>query len=215
MYKNNFTFNYCSSCGFEFKKAKIQTIKQKFILGLYQQNRLHNILTRGYVKFGKDVVYSFCFFDVIAQLTKIIILQKNILFIQYHPLFGLFKNILSKKINSAKSTYIQLNVIENYALFGIILSLFDKYPNNLKQYIDANHKTHWNMVKEIRYLSYWYDTCINNIVPRYIAFGDFVTNEEIENGIKYLKSQHKEITKANLSRLFGNISHFVKIKILK
>jgi len=213
MYNNNFPFNYCSTCGFELKKAKKQTIKQQFIVGLYQQNRLYNILTKGYVKFGKDIVYSFCFFDVITQLTKIIMLQKNILFIQYHPLFNFLENPLYTKINSAKSVYLQLNIIQNYALFGIILSLFDKYQNNLQQYINANHKTHWDMVKEIRYLSYWYNTCINNIVPRYIAFGDLITKEEIKNGVKYLKSQHKEITKANLSRLFGNISHFAKIKI--
>lgn len=70
------------------------------------------------------------------------------------------------------------------------------------------------MVKEIRYLSFWYDNLVNNIIPRYVAFGDMITIGEIENGKKYLVSQGLETNKANLSRLFGNINYFSKYQDL-
>ena len=64
------------------------------------------------------------------------------------------------------------------------------------------------MVKHIKYLSYWYDNLINSLSPRYIAFGDMITEKEILEGIKYLQSKNRKITKANLSKLFANYNYF-------
>lgn len=210
MHHNELGFAFCSICGFQFQKAKEQTIPKKYFDGLNQQNNFLKILEKGYVQYQQHIVYSFCLFDTVIQLTKILLIQKNILFIHKDPLFRLLEDACSKKYNTSKSTYLQLSTIENYALFGIIGFLFERYPQNMKKYIMLNNKTYGNMIREIKYLSFWYDNLINDIVPRYIAFGDFVTKEEVENGIEYLKSQHKDITKANLSRLFENISHFAK-----
>jgi len=215
MHHNKLGFAFCFTCGFQYQKAKAQTISNQYFYGLNQQNNLLKILEKGYVQFQQHIVYSFCLFDTVIQLTKILLVQKNILFIHKHPLFKLLEGACIKKYNTAKSIYLQLSTIENYALFGILGFLFENYPQNIKKYIKTNNKTYWNMVKEIKYLSFWYENLINDIVPRYVAFGDLVTKEEIKNGIEYLKSQHKDITKTNLSRLFGNISHFTKIKISK
>ena len=54
------------------------------------------------------------------------------------------------------------------------------------------------MVKEIKHLSFWYDTLVNDITPKYIAFGDLITKEELENAKKYLESKGIDITKVNL-----------------
>lgn len=214
MYKDKLPFSNCQKCGFELKKARKKTIENKHILAKSSQEKIFKILHQGYAKFHDNIVYSFCFFDTVNQLAKIILLKQNFSFIEKHPLFKLLQDCKSKKFNTSKSIYMQLNIKENFALFGLIWHLFERYPKNMEQFIHANSLTHWDMVKEIRYLSFWYDNLINNIIPRYIAFGDMITVEEIEHGKRYLVSQGLKITKANLSRLFGNISFFSKYQDL-
>ncbi|MDD5405608.1 MAG: TniQ family protein [Sulfurovaceae bacterium] len=209
MHKDKFAFTYCSKCGFEFKKARKINVNQKHIMGIHGQANLQHIADKGYAELDNDVsVYSFYIFDVIIQLTKLIISRKNIKFINKHPLFAILKKSFNRKPNQAKSIYIQLNIKEKFALFGLIWYLFEKYPKNFTSFMKENNLTHWNMVKDIKYVSFWYENLLNDISPRYIAFGNMVTKEEIENGKKYLVSKGLDITKANLSRLFGNVNYF-------
>lgn len=210
MYKNKLSFSHCHKCGYELKKARRLCILDRYLSAGCNQEKILEILHKGYVKFHNTNVYSFCFFDTVNQLSKIILLKQKFQFIERHPLFELLQNCKIKKFNSSKSIYTQLNIKENFALFGLIWHLFEAYPKNLEQFMYANNLTHWDMVKEIRYLSFWYENLVNNITPRYIAFGDMITNKEIENGKKYLMSQGLKINKTNLSRLFGNINFFSK-----
>jgi Zn ribbon nucleic-acid-binding protein len=214
MYKDKSPFSSCQKCGFELKKARKIGIRNRYLSARSSQQKILEILHQGYAKFYNNIVYSFFFFDTINQLAKIILLKQNFEFIERHRLFKLLQNCKVKQFNTSKSIYIQLDAKENFALFGLIWHLFEAYPRNLEQFIHANSLTHWDMVKEIRYLSFWYDNLVNNIIPRYIAFGDIITVEEIENGKKYLASQGLEINKANLSRLFGNINYFSKYQDL-
>lgn len=85
----------------------------------------------------------------------------------------------------------RLNVQELFALFGLIMYIFDNYPKNFKSFMKKNRLTYWDMVKEIKYLSFWYDTLVNDIAPRYVAFGDMITKEEVESAKKYLKKKVK------------------------
>lgn len=213
MYQNKLSDVYCHSCGYNLKKSTVQYISTNYTYGLKAIKKIYTTLDSGHVIFKDTFIYSFCFFDTIMQLTKLILLKHNVEFINTHPLFKILKNALNRKLNSAKSVYTQLSIKESFALFGIILYLFDNYPNNFKKYIFANNLSHWDMVKEIKYLSFWYENLVNYITPRYIAFGDIITNEEIENGEKYLISHGLEVTKANLSRLFGNINYFTNFKL--
>lgn len=213
MYKDKLPFIYCHKCGFELKKARKIGLRDKYLSAKNSQQEILRILHQGYAKFHDSIVYSFCFFDTINQLAKMILLKQNFGFIEKHRLFELIQNCKERKFNTSKSIYIQLDVKESFALFGLIWHLFEEYPKNLEQFIYENSLTHWDMVKEIRYLSFWYDNLVNNIIPRYVAFGDLITLEEIENGKTYLISHGLEVTKANLSRLFDNINYFANYKL--
>ncbi len=210
MYKNDLPFNNCTKCGFELKKSRKLRVSNKFLLGVQGQKNIYTVLDSGYIQFDNYVIYSFCFFDTINQLTKLIISKQNFKYLETLFLFKLLNDCKEIKINSSKSIYLQISIKENFALCGLIWHLFEKYPKNLKQFICTNNLTHWDMVKEIRYLSFWYDNLVNNIAPRYIAFGNMTTDEEIQNGKKYLISHSLPTTKASLSRLFGNINYFSK-----
>jgi len=214
MYKDKLPFGNCHKCGFELKKARKTGIRGRYLSARSSQQKILSVLNQGYAKFYNNTVYSFCFFDTVNQLAKIILLKQNFGFIEKHALFELLQNCKAKRFNSSKSIYMQLDIKESFALFGLIWHLFEAYPKNLEQFIHANSLTHWDMVKEIRYLSFWYDNLVNNIIPRYIAFGDMITMGEIANGKKYLASQRLEINKANLSRLFGNINYFSKYQYM-
>lgn len=214
MYQNKLSDIYCHSCGYDLKKSSTQYIPRNYSYGIKAIKKINSTLDKGYITFNGIVVYSFCFFDALVQLVKLILIKRHIKFINMNPLFKLLKHALKRKLNSAKSLYMQLSIKEKYALFGIIIYLFENYPNNFKKYILANNLSHWDMVKEIKYLSFWYENLVNNITPKYVAFGDMITDKEIENGKRYLISHGLEISKANLSRLFGNINFFSNMSIL-
>jgi len=213
MFKFKFSFTSCHKCGFDLRKTKTINIDTTYTYGITATQKMNHILEDGYVKYKNDIVYSFVFFDVIIQLTKIILLRKNFTYINQHPFFKLIEKIALKQFNTAKPIYQQLNNQENFSLFGFIMNLFENYPMNLSKFMKSNNLTHWNMVKDIKYLSYWYDNLVNLISPRYVPFGDIIMEKEIQEGIKYLKSKDLQITKTNLSKLFHNINYFANKRI--
>jgi len=214
MYHNAFDYTFCSYCGYDLKKAPIKRIGKKHTLGILANQKLAKIIEDGYIQLGESIAYSFCFVDTITQLSKLILLRRNFAFIHNHPLFKLLENRLKSSLFSKQPTYSQLTVVEKYALFGLIMYLFEDYPNHFSQFITMNHLTHWGMMKDLRYKAFWYENLVNNITPRYIAFGNMVTEEEVKNAIKYLKQQKIPIIKANLQRLFHNRGFFDRLQLL-
>jgi len=83
------------------------------------------------------------------------------------------------------------------------MKLFEDYLQSLSRYIKANNLSHWQMIKDMGYVSFWYENLINGIIPRHISITKLITQEEIENGKKYLISKNILVNKASLSRLFG------------
>lgn len=194
------------------RKSKKQTLKENLSYGIHAQQKLMDILKKGYIKFEDRWVYSFVFFITIMQITKLIFLRKHSYFINQNPLFKMLKDKLSEHIKLSPPVFNRLNVQELFALFELMMYIFDNYPKNFKSFMKENRLTYWDMVKEIKYLSFWYDTLVNDLTPRYVAFGDIITKEEIKNAKKYLKRNGMNIIKANLQRLFGTRNYFFKLK---
>ena len=59
------------------------------------------------------------------------------------------------------------------------------------------------MIRDMEYVSFWYENLISDITPRFIPISKMITQKEIENGKKYLISQNILVSKASLTRLFG------------
>lgn len=202
MFHNQLPFTYCHSCGFDLRKAKTTKISPNYFYGIKAMKNISNIANNGYLKIGESFIYSFCFFDVIVQLTKLIINKKKLKYINEHHLYRILRPIFKQKINTNAPIYKQLNVKQNFALFGLIFFLFEKFPTNMSSYMTYNKLTHWDMMQHIRYISFWWDTSINAIIPRYIPSSHFITKKEVIEGKKYLKKQGYIINQANLTRLF-------------
>jgi len=200
MFKNKFSFKYCFNCGFELSKARKLPIRKELISGFKTVKKLNKVLKRGYISFGKNFVYSFYFFDAIFQLSKKILKHKQTLYVKKEYLY---KYLELKKYKSSQSVVHQISIREQYALFSLVNYLFRNYPKNLKNYIKINNLSHWLVVRDMEYVSFWFEGIINEIVPREIYSSRLLTKREIKNGKKYLKSKGLLVNKANLSRLFG------------
>ena len=59
------------------------------------------------------------------------------------------------------------------------------------------------MITEIRYVPFWYEEIINEIVPRYVPHSFTVTKEEVENASRYIESIGKVANQTNLGKLLG------------
>lgn len=200
MFENKKYFRYCSKCGFDLAKSKKLTLSKLFKNEKKKLIRLSKIIDDGYIIFKNKPIYSFLFFDAFLQLCKIILMHKNIEFIKNHNLFHLLQ---LKKYSSAKPVYHQLSIKEQYILFSIVFTLFENYPLNLEKFIKENNLSHWKILRDMNYVSYWFEDLIHTISPRYVPTTKLITVEEINNCKKYLKSKKLPINKANLSKYLG------------
>lgn len=201
MYDNQLPFTYCHRCGFEFKKGRKLPNHKKYIASLDYQNKIFKIIQDGYIQFGETPIYSFLFFEVFSKISKLILLNKKYQYINKHPLFSLIKNAKQRKINHP--IFKKIDLRGQLGLFGLIMYLFDNFPNNLENYIHRNMLTYHDLTTKVQDIPFWYEEIINSIVPRYVAHSSTVTNEEVESAKKYLKSIGKAINKANLTILLG------------
>lgn len=211
MYQNKQSYIYCHKCGFDLRKSKRITLKFLYSYGILAQEKLRDILEKGYVRFKCTLIYSFVFFITIIQIIKLIVLRKNTYFINKNPLSKILKNKFAKYIPVSTPVFNRLNIQKLFSLFGLVMYIFDNYPKNFEYFVKENNLSYWNMVKEMKYVSFWYDSLVNNINPKYKAFGDLITKQEIQNAKKYLSKNGMDITKANLQRLFRTYNYFFRL----
>ncbi len=201
MYKNKFPYTYCHKCGFELRKGRKLPIVKKYISSISYQNKIFKAIDSGYIKLGNSIIYSFLFLEIFIKFSKLILADNKHKFIDMHPLFGLIKNAKKQKFNHPICK--RINSKEQSALFGLLMYIFDNYPYNLKRFILENKLTHYNMTTKMAYIPFWYEKIVNEITPRYVPHSITVTEEEVENAERYLRSIGKEINQVNLTKLLG------------
>lgn len=200
MFMNKFTFKYCNSCGFDLTKSRKLPISIKSFEGINSVEKLNEVLRKGYIKLGTSFIYSFYFFDSLLQLGKKILKHKRTLFVNKRHLFRYLK---FKEYSSRQPAYQQITIKEQYSLFYLLYYLFENYPQNLRKYIKGNNLSHWCTLRDMDYISFWFENIVNKISPKTIYKAKILTKKEISNGKKYLRSKGLVINKANMSKLFG------------
>lgn len=201
MHHNELPYTYCGYCGFELKKGRKLPIHKKYISSLEYQNEIFKILHNGYITLDEKPIYSFFFFKVFLKLSKLILLDKKVHFINKHPLYLFLKQ--AKQLNKNHPICHRINSKAHSAFFGLLMYIFDNYPNNLKKYILQNKLTYYDMTDEMKYVPFWYENIVNIIIPRYVPHSTTITKEEVEHAEKYLKSIGKLANQANLTKLLG------------
>lgn len=203
MYNNKLPYVHCYQCGFKLEESKKLPIHHTYKTHTKKTKELFSILRHGYIKLNMLLTYSFYFFDTVAQLSKIILIQKSFNVIENYIPSKILKKWGKQKYNSSSPAYTQLSVKEQFILFGAVFALFENYPYRIKSFILANQLTYWKTLKDMRYVSFWFDNLINSITPRYISTTQMITSKEIENAKRYLLAKNTPITKANLTKLLG------------
>ena len=201
MNKNKLPYTHCYQCGFELKRGRKLPIHQKHISSLEYQNEIFKIIHDGYIQLDGSPIYSFLFFEVFSKLSKLILLDKKHAFINEHPLFSLLKNAKVQKFN--RQIFKKIDAKGQSGLFGLIMYIFDDFPNNLKRYILQNKLTYHDMTTKVSYVPFIYGSTVNAITPQYLPNSVTITKEEVEHAEQYLKLTGKAINKANLNTLLG------------
>lgn len=200
MYQNKFSFQYCYKCGFDLKQSKVITLNKEMKSNLFLYERLLDIVNKGYIVLGKSFVYSFYFFDAMIQLSKKILKHGYAQGIMENKIF---KSLRTVKLKPSQTIQQHLSIKEQHSLNSMIMNLFDNYPRNFERYVKTNKLSHWQMLKDMGYVSFWFENLVNEITPRLVPITKMITHEEIENGKHYLICNGMLVNKANLTRLFG------------
>ena len=199
MFRNELTYQFCCNCGFELQNSAIKYLKNKI---KYDLNcKLIDILDKGYIQLGNYYIHSFLFFDVISHICRLILLTKKF------KVNGI-KNIILEKISekvfsTAKSSFSQISIKEQYILFSIIMSIFEKFPEKFRIFIIENNLSNFGMIRDMDVIPYWYQKSVNDIQPKTIYDAKMITEEEILNGINYLRKRDILINQSNLTKLLG------------
>lgn len=203
MYNNRFPYTSCHRCGFELKDSKKKYIHYSYRKHIGNTQKIFYILNNGYIELGENYIYSFYFFDAIAQLTKIILTCNSFEVTDKYLSKPMLEKWKKQEFSFRSPAYTQIPIQEQFILFSTILFLFKEYPPRIKQFILFNKLTYWKTLKDMPYISFWFESLINSITPRYSSITKLITNEEIENAKQYLLSKNTPVTKANLTRLLG------------
>ncbi len=59
------------------------------------------------------------------------------------------------------------------------------------------------MLRDMKVIPYWYEKSVNNISFKIVYLSRMITEEEIINGINYLKEKDILINQVNLTKLLG------------
>ena len=59
------------------------------------------------------------------------------------------------------------------------------------------------MIRDMEKIPYWYQESVNEISPKITYSARIITDEEIINGMNYLKKKDILINQANLTKLLG------------
>ncbi len=199
MFENELPYEFCCNCGFKLANSDIKYIKNEFRYKL--NSKLTNILKKGYVQLGDYYIYSFLFFDVISHISKLILSSKKT---KINGIENKILNKISKKyFLSSKSSFSQIEIKEQYILFSIIISIFEEFPRKLELFITENNLSNFEMLRDMKVIPYWYEKSVNNISFKIVYLSRMITEEEIINGINYLKEKDILINQVNLTKLLG------------
>ena len=151
---------------------------------------------------------------MISHISKLILSSKKITINGIEN--KILKRISKKHFLSSKTFFSQISIQEQYMLFSIIMSIFQEFPEKLESFMTQNQLSNFEMVRDMKVVPYWYEESVNEISPKIVYLARMVSEEEILNGIKYLKKRNMLANQVNLTRLLGYnfLSSYNYLKIL-
>lgn len=201
MHNNKQSFVFCHKCGYDLRKARKLTVQKQFLPAIRKICTIECTLNRGYMVLEKKAIYSFLFFDIFVQLTKVIFTNKKVSTLDYGADIAKFV----RKVRFSKSRPIieQLSSRQLLLTLASIMGLFRNYPLTFDQYVKANQIGHWPLCRDMKKIPFWYDQLLDRVAPKDCFMSDLVTIEEIKSARNWLRNQGIEPQKIALQRIFG------------
>lgn len=150
-------FPTCDKCGKLLRDADVEFIDQGSY-GLKAIERMYDILDAGYVVLGDTPLYSFLFFCVIHQLSKVVyFFDRAKGFLDHEIMLDRMEDIPWQP----KALVLEVvRLKEQYLLFSGLMSLFDDYPDNMLDYGLRNKLGKTELTKDLHAVPFWYSKIV-------------------------------------------------------
>ncbi len=146
-------FPSCSYCGFKLSDCQIEPITT-ISYGLSAIEQIYDILDAGTVNLGGADVYSFSFFKVIHQLSKVVYFWERTEGLLCHE--AIVDSINDLDWAPKAKTLATIPLKDHYFLFSGLMHLMDNYPKNLITYCSNNRLGKTELTKDMQTLPSWY-----------------------------------------------------------
>lgn len=191
---------FCSHCGTDLSLTETYQDNRPERYGLEAVKWFEDGLNKGYFEINGQKVWSVMFFHIFCKLFYLLD-QKQDLVLEGFPLLDKYKTVCKKleHYNSKKANAI-------YKLFyvnSMIYYLFQNYPYNFLDFIESNHLTHREFTHELKYIPFWYEDILKNLVPKQNKIGREISKSEVIGAINYLQNQGKIVNQKNVGEVVG------------
>ncbi|MDK2042372.1 TniQ family protein [Aliarcobacter butzleri] len=198
--KHNKEICICHKCEKDFRENLVININSNFEYGLKAISWFENGLNDGYFIIDNEKINSLFVFESFTALRSIVDI-KDKLNLQDFPLIEEYKTICKKlkKYNSKKN----LSMKKEFLLTALVFYLFEKFPNNLLNFVNKNKLTHRDFIHGFKDISFWYKKMIDKIIPMENKIGREINESEVLGAIKYLESIGERINIINVAEVVG------------
>ncbi len=101
-------------------------------------------------------------------------------------------------------------IYKSFYVNSMIYHLFQNFPFNFLDFIESNHLTYREFTHGLKYIPFWYESLLHDLVPKQNKIGRVINESEVIGAIKYLKSQGKVVNQLNVAEIVGY--HFIIYK---
>lgn len=85
----------------------------------------------------------------------------------------------------------------------MIYHLFQDYPYDFLDFIEQNKLTYREFTHGLKYIPYWYEKFLSELVPKQNKIGRTIDESEVIGAINYLKKQGRIVNQLNVAEIIG------------
>ena len=191
---------YCSYCKAD---LSLTNTKEKILpeaFGLQAIQWFEDGLNRGFFEINGQKVWSVMFFHIFCRLYYVLD-KKQELFLEKFSMLDEYKIVCKKfeTYNSKKASAIYKAFYVN----SMIYHLFQNYPVYFLDFIKLNHLTYREFTHGLKYIPFWYENIIQDLVPKQNKIGREISYSEVLGAINYLRKEDKVVNQVNVAEILG------------
>lgn len=191
---------YCNNCGADLSLTETYQDNLPDEYGIEAIKWFEEGLDRGYFEINGQRGWSVMFFHIFCRFYYLLDIGQDLVLPNFLKL-NEYKKICEKHevYNSKKASAIYKTFYVN----SMIYHLFQNFPFNFLDFIESNHLTYREFTHGLKYIPFWYESLLHELVPKQNKIGRVINKSEVIGAIKYLKSQGKVVNQLNVANIIG------------